>query len=490
MKYRTTKPLGRRNAFMVQALILFFCVATYASGLILQIPFPREIAYAFLLGQLLWALISWRIISGSLFNLYGLFSAVILLTHGSVAILELTGLDPGYISILSERMISSFTSSDIWDGYFLATIFLATMHLGSISAPLNNDFLRRHQRPHNGAVYLTSLILVSVGAVSLVIFAANIHANLGAIGYLAYNVALKETNTFALNLSYMLVAGSLLAISTARTSQIWPFIIAILIYILIFSVAGSRHKSIFVLLALLYALKKRGVKIPATLTYGFCAGSVLLASAWSSARLGASISFDEIRKNFAYIIGTSLSELGAYIYWVIASAKEFSSPSMVNFGISYVNAIFSSIPFGQRIFFDRDATGWWIAEKYYSQLVDQGYGFGTGYSLVAESYSSFWWLGFVPMFLFGYLIAFFSNSEKNSPFARAFIASITPYALFFPRDSSSLFIRGILWYGFSPLILYFILTRLTSAPKMRRTSHHKPDQKPLSGFQKSGALGH
>lgn len=473
MKYRTKILLGRRNAFFFQVCLLFFYIATYAFGLIQEAPPQPNVAYAILLTQSLWALISWLIIYGSLFNLYGLFLIIFFITHCSLAILYLMGLTPIFFSVYLEQLNSSFTIFDIWNGYFLATIFLSCIHLGGIKAPKNNKFLKRYEQPHQAAIHLTSLFLVSVGSVSLLIFATEIFSNIGSLGYLSYTVALKEANTFVLNLSYMIVAGSLLAISTTRSSRIWPYALATFLYIAIFTIVGSRHKSIFVLLALLYAFIKRGVRIPTSFIYGVGVAVVLGASAWSSIRLGGSVSLNEISKLPLSLAEASLSELGVYIIWVITTVRDFPDPSMANFGVSYVNSLFVSIPFGQRLFYSRDAAGWWIAEKYFSEIVDEGFGFGTGFSPIAEAFSSFWWLGFVPMFLFGYLIAFLSNSEKNSPVARAFIASIIPYVLFFPRDSSSLLFRGILWYGLVPIFIYLVVRRLISPPKNIMTSFPK-----------------
>lgn len=93
-----------------------------------------------------------------------------------------------------------------------------------------------------------------------------------------------------------------------------------------------------------------------------------------------------------------------------------------------------------------------------------GMDYGPGYSITAESYYNFGWLGFGAMLAIGILlIALFSNRAKRSEWQslrNAFIAVVLYGSLFIARDTSLLVVRKYFYMVIVPTLLFMLIYSL------------------------------
>jgi oligosaccharide repeat unit polymerase len=80
-------------------------------------------------------------------------------------------------------------------------------------------------------------------------------------------------------------------------------------------------------------------------------------------------------------------------------------------------------------------------------------GGGLGFSFLAEAYANFGWFGLIPtVALMGYFMARLSvwGTSDDDPAKFALNATFLAFVLFFPRQESASFVRGLAWYSFLP----------------------------------------
>jgi hypothetical protein len=445
----------------IQILFLLIEVIIYISGLLFGFYKIGFVAYAVVILQILWMLWSWKVLRGGLFNLYGLTCFVILITHGSIPVILLFGMHPAFTSS-TNAMVLSFSSYDIWKGAFLIAIFLGVFHFGALSSKHKNTFLKKiNKQVSTSAIEYSGWFFLIIGALGFMEYMISVGAQLKNLNYEIYFYGAQVAGTFAYNLMYFMLVGAFLLIVTGK-GKIITLVVStssIIIWIIGFAIIGSRNKSVFVLIALIYLFRQIGIKVPLSIIYGGMVAIVLSAWIWGNYRQSGSFLLGNSSVSILYVVNASLSQLGVYFYFVIATVKRFADIFSINYGTSYLNMLSFSIPFGQRFYLNMQPVTW-LAQTYFSNILSRFDRYGTGFSFIAEAYESFFWLGAVVMYVLGRMIAFFSNSANNNRLTLFFVSATMLFFLFFPRDVFMGLARGLLWYGFIPILVILIIQRL------------------------------
>lgn len=458
------RPVNRRLILGIQfALLLFWAIlflALYLFGSAVPEAVLTKTASLSVVIQLTWMAASWRLLSGSLVNLYGLFILMVAVTHSAVPLLDLFGI-PQRGSAVYLTWIASIPPWAKFEGRFFTTVSCSLLHLAACYVrPSNRLFgVRTDKRT---AMRITGYILLTGGLIALFYYGQVVLPARDMLGYVAY-FRTHEVSSWALNGTLFAPVGALFLFASSRHFDVRRLVslVAIGIYSVVFLYVGSRNRAFLVLIALVVANQTIGRRLPGSLLLAGAVGILLIAPLISLIRLVPDLSWQQAYASLGSVeelIATALSELGVYSDIVATTVATFPEKMSFNFGLSYLNAVFYVIPNlflprGERLGFDA-STVTWLANTYFVEYVERDEGFGTGYSFVAEAYQSFGWLGVLVMPIFGYLIAFISNSTRSgNPLAIAFATAVLPWVLFFARDSFYSLARGLIWYGLLPVLL-------------------------------------
>jgi oligosaccharide repeat unit polymerase len=99
------------------------------------------------------------------------------------------------------------------------------------------------------------------------------------------------------------------------------------------------------------------------------------------------------------------------------------------------------------------------------------YGFGYGFSFIAEAYLNFGWLGSqLVMLFFGFVLARFSiwSQLSKDPARCAFVATLLSFLLLFARGEFSQYPRYITWYMLIPLGVVWLVLTFTKTNKFEQ----------------------
>ena len=174
---------------------------------------------------------------------------------------------------------------------------------------------------------------------------------------------------------------------------------------------GGRSGAVMILLGILlayyYFIKPFSVK---QMIMGGAIGYVVIAFMNGLAKIrgmsgrGLSDFISVLGSSFSNVIGNFIGELGWTMTSICWTMNMVPSDYPFRYGMSYLVAITSWIPsfvFGGKV--NHPAVIWsnlsdWLAEA-------QHMTYGPGYTMVAESYINFGWLGVIPMLIEGFIIA-------------------------------------------------------------------------------------
>ena len=460
--------MNRKQVFNIQLLstifitiVLIFSVLIYSQ---LDSDLLLKISSFIIIAELAWILFSWNRLAGGLFNPYGMFVSMVALTHGSVPLLTLLSVSPNYQGY-TYNWVSSIPVQAVITGYFLIALSCSFVHMGACYAPNIPVFL---SDKHRSSVQIVGWILITLFIIPFILTAKILLSSASNIGYLAYFES-YNINTWLLNGSLFLPVGAyfLFASQIRFNISIITSTVLIFSYSFTYLIIGSRNKFIFNIVVLAWLNQMIGIKIPRWILLCCAIAILIMAPILAVFRMSPDIQLSyawAIFDGLGDIIVFSLSQLGIYSSIVTTTVATFPNSMDFNWGRSYLNAVYFVIPNfflprGEQFGLDL-STVRWLADSYYSELVQKGIGFGTGFSFIAEAYESFGWVG-IPFIMpvVGYFVGYLSNSTKSGePLVLAFTASILLPLLFYPRDSLYSLSRGIVWYGVVPVALVYLIS--------------------------------
>ena len=253
-----------------------------------------------------------------------------------------------------------------------------------------------------------------------------------------------------------------------KEGQKWP-IIAMAIYMILYTLSGSRISTMILLLSTLYVQSKLFSKINFKSLIKFVALALIVlfvfgmvSSARSNIKSGNDVisvlnnSKDTLIEN-NYLVAT-ISEAG-YTFEATATVLD-NCPSNEPFhhGKSYISGLLYILPNG--------ITGnYYVATKSTDETFKKYlnfYGSGIGSSFIAEAYWNFGYYSWILMIVFGFLIGKMSVSldlaiKKRDYlliFTNAYIFSIVA---FYIRSDTRTFFRNFVWFGLPIIIVVYYL---------------------------------
>ncbi len=417
-----------------------------------------------------WALWSWRVVTGSLFNPYTLFFLSAALFNGGQAFLEIFGLNRD--GLLGGR----FSSHILMQTLLIVILGLTAFHWGALVAVT----IRRptpQTRPVLPAwpVRTVGWILLAVSIVPAFVLLRQALDLVLRYGYfeiyvqesgVGFSAAPQILGTFLVPAALFLLAGS------ERTPRIMLVsLIVILFYVAINLFMGRRAQALPTLAVYAWLWHRTVAPLPRALVVSAGLATLLVIVPLSATVRNIPgeerLAPDFLVESYFSIENptvAAISEFGgsmatvAHTIELVPSLREFDN------GQSYTYALLTLFP---NFFWDvhptiarGTAASWlvWTVAPYTAER-----GGGLGYSFIAEAYLNFSSVGvLVILLVLGFFYALFSLwADQRSRTARlATIASFLVFFLFFARAESITVFRPLVWYSLLPYVMVLIVSKL------------------------------
>lgn len=460
---------------------IFTCIASIITLIIIKALFSDtdkelQIRLLAILGTLVF-LLSLRMIK-SVRRRFDYYSILVFLTYIFMFgqhVLFLLGLNPLGMILLTNRV----SKQALFDTGFLVLSSELIMNIGYLMHTDNSYYkgsgatsdlidwdLAERQRK---ALYRTGVIFFVISIIPTIItLAENIYLTF-TVGYgeRMLNTAYRRsgiTNIASILSEFM--SPALFAVYIGRNKgQKWP-VIAIVVYLGLYTLSGSRIRMMILLSGILYIQSVFFEKISLRTVLKYCVLGLIVVALFSiisvarqsiggNSDFGSSIasSFESVMDNNPII--SAVSEAG-YTFEATATVVD-NCPSKVayNHGLSYISGLAYILPNG-------------ITNNYYNMVKStdevfkgfiNAYGSGIGSSFVAEAYWNFGYFSLIVMFLFGWLIGKLCTKLDKAIYCHDYInIFVCTYVFscisFYVRSDTRTFFRNFVWFCV-PLILVY-----------------------------------
>lgn len=444
-----------------------------------------------------WSLWSWKRLTGSTFDPYGLFLIAAFLFNAGSAFLYAFGLNNGGIMLLD----FSFTPAVTLQTLLLVFLALGTFHLGALlvaggraGALFPGPIARATESPSAEEIRFVGWALILISAVPMALQLKQAASVVLASGYFAlyqqdYATGLQASAQFLASFlvpgALVLLAGSGMSRAGRRTS-----LGVIALYALVQLFLGSRYHAIGPVIAYAWLWHRVIRPIPrwllwaaALFVFVFVFPLVAATRDTSGAdRLSARAllhAFSGVNNPFVAV----LTETGGTMVTISHTLTLVPSVRGYDFGAQYFFAATTLIP---NLFWTiHPAIAHGLASDWLVWLVDPSFasqGGGFGYSFIAEAYLDWGWIG-APLFLglVGYCFArlIFWGCRTGAPAKLAVVASFLSFVIFWARGESIDVVRPLVWYSLVPyLMILFVayMDRRDLGPMhLWRRVRHQPE---------------
>ncbi len=489
--------IKQKTLLLTQGLwMLFSLVAT--SYYFLFMANPSEIdalvfCYFFIL-QAIWSIWSWRVATRMpLYNPYILFLIACYLFNCGQCFLYAFDLQPQGIlegkfsfELVVKTQAFIFASIAFFHGGALLRACIAKKNFHKERW----TFEKPQEIAHEGkAAFKSGLFIFLLVCIPSAVLLTQYAQTVWTSGYMGlYQMEGTATRQFAVaHESFSILLASLFFIYVGVKGHrrlSWPVfaVISALCGILLFLGVRSRAVMVFLMALWLYiqgrAKKKRWLSsaIVCSVALIFL---IIFPAIWAVRNLPGNERFSlaVLAEVFSSLqehpLILSIREMGETMQTVAYTIALVPSTKSYGFGSSYGWAFTTIIP--NFYFFSVHPAASHSLARWLVWIVDPGWaslGGGLGYSIFAEGYYNFGWLGgSLIMLVFGWLIAMLCLwwwERRDSPIRQAFIAAAFSFLLFLPRSETHNLFRPLFWYaGF----LYFVATRLV----LRSKRHVRPE---------------
>lgn len=374
------------------------------------------------------------------------------------------------INVVSDRDLDGFwgiTSRDIFEGEWLSLCMLSMFHVGALCV---KDKVRITDAHDCNQYDISNNKLKSVGwflfIISVYFYVKKSITDLvfsltfgyGALYERTADIGIAHIDAFFVDL--FIPSLLCLYISYNQNKRIRNFVTSIFVFnILTILMTGGRSNAV-ILISILLILYNTLIRKFNKRDFVFIGigGIVLLSvlSFISSTRNDAGRSFSnanvEVSNNAAF---DAVAEMGSSMMCLIWTEKQIPAGEDYRYGKTYLYSFTTIIP--NLGFWDihpakkESNMGDWLTEKI-------GVSFGTGYSMCAEAYANFGYLGILAFFFLGYFFAYIfglinTAKSRHDYVLLAFLLIIFWFALKLPRNSFINIIRPFFYYA-GPIYLY------------------------------------
>lgn len=416
-----------------------------------------------------WAFVSWRLTMGHWVDLYSFFFIALFLFSGGQAVLNILGLMPQGI------LNGQFSSLQVKQALTLVVGCLLAFHTGALLRA------RRHAPsgvPAPAALDTADaarqvgllLILVSLGPGLYDLYQdASIIQRIGYGGQFFLAKSATGMDAWTHTLTMFLVPGALLFLagSKGRPVNIAVAWVVIAVPAVIYFLLGIRNVGIRGLVALLWLHSvtirpiRRSVLVGSTLIVLALIPGLEVVRGKALTVGDTIIALQQAYSAMDNPLVLALAEMGGTLLTVIYTTDLVPTVKPYEWGMSYVMALTTVFP---NLFWDLHPAiqaglpSYWLMKEIDPIAANAGFSFG--YSMIAEAYLNFSWIGApIAMAGMGYLLAEFVCWVFECPDALrlAMQAILMSFVLFVPRAESQLVIRELFWVG---LMLYLFVRYL------------------------------
>ncbi len=424
-----------------------------------------------------WAFVSWRITMGHWVDLYSFFFTSLLLFSGGQALLHMLGLMPRGI------LNGQFSSLQIRHALTLVVASLLAFHTGALVRAWRYASPRFHP-PHAldtadasrqvGFVF----IFVSLGPALYELYRdASVIETLGYGGQFYLAKSMTGMDAWTQILTMFLIPGALLFLagSKGRPVNILLAWVVITVPAVTYFLLGIRNVGVRGLVALLWLHSVAIQPIRKSILVGSTLIMLVLIPGLAAVR-GKAIALGDtiVALQQAYSamdnpIILAVAEMGGTLLTVIHTIDLVPILKPHEWGMSYAVALTTIFP---NLFWDLHPAiqaglpSYWLMKEIDPIAANAGFTFG--YSMVAEAYLNFSWIG-APIVMggMGYFLAGFVCWVFESPDALrlATQAILMSFVLFVARAESHLVVRPMFWECLIPylFVLYLVRRRVGSS---------------------------
>ena len=421
-----------------------------------------------LLAMLIWSVVSWKLVGGSLFDPYVLFLTAAAVFNGGQALLEVFHLNEGGI------LNGVFSSQTLFNTLYLVLISLAALHLGAlISAGMaRGSDGNGGSPPHAEADTRTvGWALVMVSIVPTGIYLASCLGPVMAYGYAGFYLSAFTTGSESIwrVLAIFLAPGALFLLAGSRGMTLNKITAGVLL--VVYSVAnlfmGHRSWGAYPLLAFAWlwhrTIRPLSPRTAVILVLVMMTVLPLVANVRSISGEERT-SLASIREAFLSVgnpFVALVAEMGGSMAAVSHTIELVPSERGFDHGTGYARAALTLVP----------SLYWGLAETYGDWLMwtvlpsaaKAGIGSALGFSFIAEAYANFGWVG-TPVFTFvlGLLLArLVMWAESSEDVARkALMACFLVFFIAYARGESAGEVGRLFWAAFAPYLAVVGLQRL------------------------------
>jgi oligosaccharide repeat unit polymerase len=435
----------------------------------------------------------WYRLVGNLFDPYILFVMSAMLFNGGQALIEIFGIKPSTIFDVYNKVQPTTVSSAL---FLVAVGFLSFQIGGTITAIkyAKMSFAKNEIKPDKinqisfglrtvGLFLLLISIYPSFNQLKTTVDAVN-SGGYWAVFQIDKGIGFEGSQKM---LSLFLVPGILFLLAGSKRKTIFVLVTIIILfsYVAVQYFIGSRMLAAMPLLAYSWLWHKTIRPLPRIPL--ILIGATLLLVVFPLVSVYRTTTGDSRLNNPAMLYETFtsienpaiaiVSEMASTIVTVGWTLELVPSIRPYAMGSSYWYSILSLIP---NLFWKLHPTAANELGRWLSETVTPGFaalGGGWGYSFIAEAYLNFGWIG-APFILLamGYLYSKFvvtvNYSEDIAKYA--LLASFSSFFYMFARGEFATMPRYLIWYSLFP----FLLTKLMSI--IRAAVHMKTNQKLLS----------
>ena len=480
-------PVKSKPAFPVVAthilLLLIGLPIVYFLVSIDQDPqFQIRLTSAALVGLFAWSLWSWYKATGKAFDPYIIFLVIVMLFNGGHAILALFNFNErGVLDGIFQPYVTL-------QALFSVVMAIGFMHLGALMGVKKAARrIRRAGNPHVSAVTASAAkivgwVLLAISLPASVVVLGNALKQVLAGGYFILFQSEAKTGVDAgpqIIAAFLVPAALILLATGANSRRQRLFTLAVIaVYSLTRLFLGSRYYAMMPLISYAWLWHRCVRPLPKTLMIAAVAVVLVvlpLVGATRNIKGGDRLSIQSFVE--AYTSDSSppialLHEMGGSLNTVAYTTTIVPSTHDFELGESYGYAFLTVFP---NLFWDLHPTiAHGIPSIWLTWQVDPflaNIGGGLGFSLIAEAYLNFGWIG-IPIILFaigllyGRLTSWYELSMDSTKFAIAacFCNVFTLYA----RSEMAVLFRGIIWYCVIPcLLIIFVKSYHTNKSKSR-----------------------
>ncbi len=437
-----------------------------------------------LLASFVWSLWSWKRLTGSVFDPYGLFLIAAFLFNAGSAFLYVFGMNNSGIMILD----LSFSPAVTLQTLLLVFLALGAFHLGALLIAGGNSGALfpgpaavDEESPSAEEIRFVGWALLIVSAVPMALQLKQAASVVLASGYFAlyqqeYATGLQASAQF---LASFLVPGALVLLAGSKLSRAGRLtsLGVIALYALVQLFLGSRYHAIGPVIAYAWLWHRvirpipRWLLLSASLFIFVVVFPVIAATRDTSGADRLSVQtlvngFSGVNNPFVAV----LTETGGTMVTISHTLTLVPSVRGYDFGAQYFFAATTLIP---NLFWAiHPAIAHGLASDWLVWLVDPSFaaqGGGFGYSFIAEAYLNWGWIGALLFLgLVGYCFAklVFWSCRTGAPAKLAVVASFLSFVIFWARGESIDVVRPLVWYALIP----YLLIRLVASIDRRRVA--------------------